>query len=332
MSWDRRHFLMGGSAIASGALIHAGEAQAAPVASARSVTEFGVRPDSTADQTAALQKAIDQISAAGEFVHMPGGKYLTGALKLPARCAIAGVPGRTQFVGKGGQPILDASGNQALTLSGLMFDGAADPLAPRRDIALIVIKGGDADISHCLLERCGGGGIAADGIGGAIRAVNMREANGPAILVSKARSISVSQCTVRGGDASGIDLATSESEQGGAIVTGNHIVKCATGISLKGSGAVSGNVVAGSSAFGLRLGGGYDSGVISATGNTIGDCTIAIGVVAGGETILASINLISKPADAAIRAFSGSKLVGPDLARESAEAYLNLTVAGNVVR
>lgn len=318
--------MIGGGVAAAGGLIH-GQAHAAPVPAARSVTEFGVKAGSTADQTAALQKAIDQITAAGDAVHIPGGKFVTGTLKLPARCAILGVPGLTQLVGKGAQSILDAPGNLALFLSGLMFDGSAS----RRDGALIAITGGEADISHCLIERCAGGGIAADGIGGAFRAVSVREANGPAILVTKARGVTVSQCAVRGGGA-GIDLATSDGEQDGVIASGNHVVNCAIGISLKGSGTVSGNVIAGASEFGLRLGGGPDSGNIMATGNSITGCAIAIGVVAGGETILASINLISKPGTAAIRAFSGGKLVGPDLARESAEAYLNLTVAGNVVR
>ncbi len=332
MNANRRGLLLAGAALAGGSLVNAAEAMASPVAAGRSVSDYGVKPDSQADQTSALQKAIDEITAAGEAVHIPGGKYQTGTLKLPPRCAITGVPGQTQLVGKSTQPMLEAAENLSLYLFGLMFDGGADRLAPRRTIPLIVIKRGDANIAHCTMERCAGGAIAAEGISGAIHAISIRESYGPAILVTNARSVTVSQCIVRRGDGSGIDLATSESEQGGVVVTGNQIVKCASGISLKGSGNVSGNALNGSTEFGLRLGGGYETGAISATGNMISDCTIGIGVVAGGETILASLNLITKPAAAAIRAFDGNKLVGPDLARESAEAYLNVTVAGNVVR
>jgi hypothetical protein len=42
--------------------------------------------------------------------------------------------------------------------------------------------------------------------------------------------------------------------------------------------------------------------------------------------------MIKGAKDGAIRVFDGDKLVGSDLAQKSAESYLNLTVAGNVVR
>jgi hypothetical protein len=62
------------------------------------------------------------------------------------------------------------------------------------------------------------------------------------------------------------------------------------------------------------------------------DCAIGIGIAAGGETLLVSLNLIMRAKSGAIRAFDGEKLVGPDLTQKSAESYLNLTVVGNVSR
>lgn len=330
MSWDRRHFLTGGSALAAAGLIQATQAHAAP-AVARSVADFGVKPGG-GDQTAALQKAIDAIAAAGEAVHIPGGAYQTGPLTLPANCAVTGVPGQTQLFGKPGQPIFEAAENLTLHLFGLTLDGGAERPGSRRDMALVAVKSGDLSVSHCLMLRCPGSAISADGISGSIHAVTVRTAYGPAIRAVDARSLTLSQCIVRRGEGKGIEIATSEAEQGGAVISGNHIVQCATGIGLSGSGSVNANVVNGSARFGIQLGGAHESGVITATGNTIIDCSIGIGVVAGGETILASINLISRAGAAGIRAFTGEKLVGPDLTRESAEAFLNLTVAGNVVR
>jgi hypothetical protein len=83
---------------------------------------------------------------------------------------------------------------------------------------------------------------------------------------------------------------------------------------------------------GLKLGSAKSSGGIIAQGNVLQDCRVGIGVTASGDDIFASLNMIKGAKDGAIRAFDGDKLVGPDLARESAESYLNLTVAGNVVR
>jgi hypothetical protein len=120
--------------------------------------------------------------------------------------------------------------------------------------------------------------------------------------------------------------------EGAVSITANQVSRCSTGIALGGNGIVNGNVVTGASAMGLRLGGSGEAGQIVATGNNIHDCAVGIGVSASGETLFASLNLITGAKNGAVRAFDGQKLLGPDLARESSEAYLNLTVAGNVAR
>lgn len=129
----------------------------------------------------------------------------------------------------------------------------------------------------------------------------------------------------------GVSCVSAEGD--GLLIADNYISQCSSGVSLKGSGVATGNFVSGVNHFGLSLGGsGDERGTISATGNTLIDCKTGIRVSASGETILASLNLIVRAKEGAIRAFDGDKLVGRDLARESAEMYLNLTVAGNVAR
>ena len=331
MTIGRRGFLIAGGAAAGGSFLHAGQTLAAALAAARSVVEFGVNPKSGSDQTGSLQKAIDEISAAGEAVLIPGGNYVTGPLNVPARCAIAGVPGLTQLSAKPGQPILQAGENASLSLAGLAFDGGASRAGSGRAAPLISVRGGDVMISQCVIERCAGSGFQADGVQGAISAMTIRDSYGAGIQLLNARGVAVGQCALSRCD-TGIDIATADRAPAGCTVSANHAQGCATGIAVKGSGTVSGNFVTGSSKFGLRLGGMSEGGTISATGNTITDCAIAIGVAAGEETMLVSLNLITRASSAAIRAFHGEKLVGPDLARESAESYLNLTVAGNVFR
>jgi hypothetical protein len=132
-----------------------------------------------------------------------------------------------------------------------------------------------------------------------------------------------------------IEIATVSDGAGTANLTGNVIAGCGTGIALAGSGHVTGNTIRGATDFGLRLGGGHEGGIIFANNNIIIDCGIGIGVAANEETLLVSLNMINGmqgKTTAAIRAFHGNDLVGPDLAFESAEAYLNLTVVGNVAR
>jgi hypothetical protein len=299
MTIGRRGFLLAGSAVAGAGLLPAMQAVAAPMAGGRSVTEFGVVPNSGADQTKALQKAIEAIAAAGEAVRIPGGTYRTAALELPQSCAILGVPHQTRLLGQADGPILRAPENASLYLSGLSFEGDA---------------------------------IAASGIEGAVTFVTVRDAKGSAIKFGRARAISVANCRFERCAKAAIEIATDPAAPMGAIVIGNQISGCAIGIGLSGNGNVSGNLVAGASAFGLRFGANADSGTLSATNNTLRDCATGIGVAVGGEIILAALNLITGAREGAIRAFDGDKLIGPDLALESAEAYLNLTVVGNVAR
>jgi uncharacterized secreted repeat protein (TIGR03808 family) len=331
MSLGRRGFLAGGSILAGGGLLPVAEAAAAMPGDGRGIAEYGVDADGVGDQTAALQRAIDEISKSGHPVLIPAGRYLTGPLRIPARCAIAGGPGAMFVSARPGEPVFDASANEALHISGLVFDGAAQGKPRGQSRALIAIRGGTAHISGCRMLRCGGGAIAVEAGAGSLRGVEVEGSYGAAIQIAKARGFSVTACDIASAEGEGI-RAASGGETDGVLLIGNRIGGCATGIALAGSGVANGNFISGATVTGLRLGSGGIEGQIVATGNNIRDCAVGIGVAAGGETIFASLNLITGARDGAIRAFDGQILVGPDLARESAEAYLNLTVAGNVAR
>jgi hypothetical protein len=298
----RRDFLAAGGGVAGAGLLPAFQASAAPVAGGRSATDFGVEPNKDADQTEALQKAIDAISAEGEAVYLPGGLYRLAQLQLPARCAIIGVPGQTRLTAQTDAAICRLSNADWLFVSGLTFEGSA-------------LSG---NVSNAIIN-----GIA------------IPEAPGSGIAIGGVTSASISDCFIERCKKTGIDIETGPAVQDGAILTGNHIALCPDGIALKGNGNVSGNYVAAASRYGLRLGGASEAGSISAVNNTIIDCGIGVGVAAGMETMLVSLNLINRmrlSVSSAIRAFDGDKLIGPDLAFESAEAYLNVTVVGNVAR
>lgn len=331
MSVGRRGFLAGGSLLAGGTLVPVAHAVAATAASGANIADFGVDPGGAGDQTAALQRAVDAITKAGHPVVIPAGRYLTGTLRLPARCTIAGGPGSILVCARPGEPLFEAPDNDALRLSGLTLDGAAQGRPRSRSRALIAINGGAVQISDCRMERCAGGAIAAENAAGSLRGVEVDGCYGPAIQLTKARGFSVTACAVAKAESDAI-RAEGAGGSDGVLIIGNRISGCATGIVLGGSGVANGNFVTGATEMGLRLGSGAADGRIVATGNNMHDCAVGIGVTAGGETIFASLNLITNARNGAIRAFDGQKLLGPDLARESAEAYLNVTVAGNVSR
>lgn len=335
MTLDRRGFVTAGTGfIAAGTLAMTAEgAQAAPAASGRSITEFGAEPNSEADQTAALQKAIDEISASGNTVYIPGGAYRVETLILPPRCAIRGDAGHSMLRGKADTVLLASARNEMLSLSGLILDGSAEGQLGG-STHLLGMAGGSFDIHHCLIRQTAGGAIRAEGSSGMISACTLHDLAMTGIVMAQTPSIIINQCRIErslGGGA--IEIAVTGAKGEAALITGNHLSLCANGVILTGSGMVTGNVIAGVRDFGLRLGGGGDeNGAISATGNSLRDCSVGIGVSASGETIFAAHNLISRAKMAAIRAFDGNDFVGPDLAVQSAEHYLNLTLIGNVAR
>jgi hypothetical protein len=300
MTIDRRSFLYAGGLTAAAAPL-ATAAHAAAGQGGRSVTEFGVEPNADRDQTAALQKAIDELSRAGEPVTLPGGHYMTGTLRLPRACTILGVPNATVLKTTGAGPVITGAQLTGLHISGVTFE---PDLTSKSGSSAIQLGGGTVDIAHCRFTA-GAVCIALQNCSGRIEAVDIERALVTGIRVTEAAGLIISQCQIAG---SGVAIAAD------------------------GVGVVTGNIVTGAKNFGLKLGSAKGNGHILCQSNLIRDCRIGIAVSSSGDDIMASLNMIAGAKEGAIRAFDGDKLVGPDLARQSAEAYLNLMVAGNVVR
>jgi uncharacterized secreted repeat protein (TIGR03808 family) len=106
------------------------------------------------------------------------------------------------------------------------------------------------------------------------------------------------------------------------------------GIGVEADSAVSGNVIEGVQAYGILIGWGPYMRDVSVADNVIRNAHIGIAVTVdpAAGTALITDNLITGAKDGAIRALSGYEPMGPDLARESAEAYRNLSVYANVAR
>lgn len=146
-------------------------------------------------------------------------------------------------------------------------------------------------------------------------------------------------------DHAAMGISVTNFKQGGrlAVVQGNLIRNIAfrddpdprgAGIGVEADSIVSGNLIENASAFGITIGSGVYLRDVSVTDNLLRDCQVGIGVSgeSGAGQALITDNLISGSKQGAIRVVIGSNLIGPDLARESAEAYRNLAVYANVAR
>jgi hypothetical protein len=327
MTMDRRGFLYAGgvAAAAGGAML-----SPAPVAAAnagRSVTDFGVEPNSDRDQTEALQKAITELSRAGQAVFLPGGRYVVGELKLPETVAILGTPHLTVI--RSEHKVLAGTRLKALHLSGIIFERSEHG---KTGVPVIEVSGADVSISHCAFTGGTGTGLRLENCSGNVSGVDIESALASGISATGAAGLTISGCRIGRCKGAGIAVSGSAGDVQGFAVSQNQVAGCGIGIAADGVGIVAGNVVTGATGFGLKIGNARSSGHALVQGNLIRDSRIGIGVAASGDDIMASLNMITGAKDGAIRAFDGEKIVGPDLARQSAEAYLNLMVAGNVVR
>jgi uncharacterized secreted repeat protein (TIGR03808 family) len=106
------------------------------------------------------------------------------------------------------------------------------------------------------------------------------------------------------------------------------------GIGVEADSVVSGNVIENAQGYGILAGWFSYLRDVSITDNLIRNAHIGIGVAAdpsAGQALIAD-NLISGVKDGAIRAMQGPTPVGPDLLKDGAGAYANLTIHGNLAR
>ncbi|MFT4078119.1 glycosyl hydrolase family 28-related protein [Rhodomicrobium sp.] len=157
---DRRHFIgLGGAA----ALFGASAAEAAVAVaerSGRALSDFGVIANGEADQTSALQKAIDALAEAGQPILVPAGRYRVSGVQLPARATLIGTSGLSVIVAPPGRPAFECVGKESVTLRGLSFinQGLVARECRNLTVAECEVLSSDGDGLYC-----GGSGLLVTG-------------------------------------------------------------------------------------------------------------------------------------------------------------------------
>lgn len=167
MDIDRRRLFNASAAgLAAGALVPSAAHAAAPLPSAlgRDATQYGVRPNSSEDQTRALQRAIDESTRLQAPLALPPGTYRTGLLQLPNGAQIVGVHGASRLQLTGGPSLFQSQGSDGVSLINLVIDGGSMPLPKRRGL-VHCLQGRDVRILDCEIAASGGAGIWLENIG-----------------------------------------------------------------------------------------------------------------------------------------------------------------------
>lgn len=223
-------------------------------------TQFGVRPDTSDDQSSFFQGILDKASKEDKPVYLPPGNYRISNVNLPERTRLMGLAGTARLIYSGGGAMLSALGCKQLVLDGIAFDGANRTLFEEYGGLLYARNCPDIQIKDCSFVGSLRSGISLDTCGGAVRNCQISGAaglagffsvNGSGLTVS---SNHISDCGnggilihrwQQGGDNTVVvnnrvtrinarDGGTGQRGNGinlfradGVLVSGNHISDCA---------------------------------------------------------------------------------------------------------
>ena len=248
MDLNRRHLL---GASAAGALAIAPDAaRAAPLISTlgRDVTQYGVRPNASEDQTRILQRAIDEATRLQAPLALPPGLYRTGTLRLSRGTQLIGARGATKFVFSGGASMLLAEGADGLGLSGITLEGGGIPLPDRRGL-IHCLAGRDVRINDCEITGSGGNGIWLEQVSGDISGNIITKTATTAIVSFDAQGLIVARNTITATRDNGIEILRTAIGDDGTLVADNRIedIKAGSGGSGQYGNAINafraGNVI-----------------------------------------------------------------------------------------
>ncbi|MBU1175694.1 MAG: TIGR03808 family TAT-translocated repetitive protein [Alphaproteobacteria bacterium] len=163
---------------------------------------YGIVPNSTADQTDALQAGIDATAVEGKPLMLEAGRYQVRQLSLRSGVVIEGVGGATVLVAQTSEPVLYGDGIENVRLAGLAVDGQGGGSADGFSGLLRIMDCGNLDIESCLFANGSGNGVFLSACSGRI-----------------------ANCTATGFG----QTALFANDSKGLVITGNRIADCGNG-------------------------------------------------------------------------------------------------------
>lgn len=229
-----RRTLIGSTALGAAGIALGGPALSRPAApdktrASATITQLGVRPDTSTDQTRAIQRAIDDAATTATPLLLPPGRYLCGELQLRSGTQLTGVRGASRLVFSGnGRSLLSGEGADYVTLTGLTFDGNNFALQSRRGLLHLIGTPGRTNghafrMDDCDLNDIGGCGIWLEDIAGSITANRFGNLSATAVVSFNAQGLLVAQNTIIGAADNGIEILRHSLGDDGSQVIDNRI-------------------------------------------------------------------------------------------------------------
>lgn len=288
----RRSFLIGVSAASlAAAMPRAASAQiaGAQIAGAQALgidaARFGIRPDSDADQTAPIQRALDETRLTGAPLFLPPGRYMVRTVSLGSGARLTGVPGATRLVALGGAPLVAATGAERASLEGLVLDGMARDLGGAEGLVDLADVG-EARIDDCAVLNSWVDGIAMRACGGRVRSTTVSGARGAGLFSLDGRDLDISGNRVTDCGDNGIMVWQSAKQADGARIADNHVARIHN--RSGGTGQYGNGIVV------------FRGGGVTVTGNRVTECAYSAVRVNSGSDVIVSGNNCARLGEVAI--------------------------------
>jgi uncharacterized secreted repeat protein (TIGR03808 family) len=217
-----RRSIFGVSAGAGALLATTPTASAAISGGMLSGREFGLEPNAARDQSAPLQRAVDEASRRGGYLLLEPGLYIASGITISSPLCLTGVPGQTRLVQTSAEPVIRARGTSGVRLDGLVLDGQ---LRPQPGALIEATSVRDLVIANCLITNSGGNGINLTNCSGTISGTTVDTCVSTAIFSMGARGLLIEGNLVTGMGDNGILVWQPDRQSDGTIITGNRIEK-----------------------------------------------------------------------------------------------------------
>jgi uncharacterized secreted repeat protein (TIGR03808 family) len=194
-------------------------------------SHFGVRPGSTDDQSAALQRALDDTARRRLPLALAPGVYRASGLKLASGAQLVSIRGATQLVLASDHALFEAQRAETVTLSGLVLDGQNRALRTPGLVHLQNTSG--LRLSDCRILAAGANAIHLQACNGDVTDCAVVGARGTAIHSNDASGLIIARNTVAAAGDNGIQVWRSAAGDDGSIVSENRI----TGVRNRSGGS-----------------------------------------------------------------------------------------------
>jgi uncharacterized secreted repeat protein (TIGR03808 family) len=289
---------------------------------------YGVNINTSADQTAVLQAAIDSAAADGLILYLPPGTYRVKKLRLPSGTQLRGAPGRSLIRASSQQAVVTAFDVNNVHIAGLAIDGARVGKDDNQG-AFICRNCQNLDIENCQILEGGRMGLALFGCQGRVINNEVKGAGTTGIFSRDAVGLEIASNHVHHCDNNGIQVWRTQKGRDATIVANNRVEH----IGAKNGGS-------GQNGNGINV---FRAADVIVTGNRVAHCAYSAIRSNAGSNILITDNSCADLGEVAIYAefdFEGA-IIANNLI-ERAAAGISVTnfnrggrlavVQGNLVR